>query len=71
MAQASDGTAPSWFVTKTNTDHIYCARNNLAPWVAFMRMEWCGEKEKYQKELMDGGTFCKTPWLACKSKNTK
>jgi hypothetical protein len=65
-------TAPSYFVTKTMTDHIYCARNNLAPWVAFMRMTWCGEadKAKYQKELMDGGTFCKSPWLACKSKNT-
>lgn len=61
-------TAPTYFVTKTNTDHIACARNNLAPWIAFMRLTWCGEK-KYQRELLDGGTFCKSPWLACKSKN--
>jgi hypothetical protein len=63
-------TAPSYFVTKTMTDHIYCARNNLQPWIAFMRMTWCGDMQ-YQAELLDGGTFCKAPWLACKSKNLK
>jgi hypothetical protein len=61
-------TAPSYFVTKTGSDHIACARDNLAPWVAFMRMIWCGDMQ-YQKELLDGGTFCNAPWLACKSKN--
>ena len=59
--------APSIFVTKTDTDHIYCARNNLAPWVAFMRWNFCGE-EKYKKEFMPDGTYCKAPWLACMSK---
>jgi len=59
--------APSVFVTKTNTDHIYCARNNLAPWVAFMRWNFCGE-EKYKAEFMPDGTYCKAPWLACMTK---
>jgi hypothetical protein len=60
--------SPSVFVTKTDTDHIYCARNNLAPWVAFMRWQWCGEQQ-WAKEFMPGGTYCKSPWLDCKSKN--
>jgi hypothetical protein len=59
--------ASSIFVTKTDTDHIYCARNNLAPWVAFMRWNFCGE-DKYEKEFMPDGTFCKAPWLACMTK---
>jgi hypothetical protein len=59
--------ASSIFVTKTMTDHIYCARNNLAPWVAFMRWNFCGE-DKWKKEFMPDGTYCKSPWLACKSK---
>ena len=59
--------APSVFVTKTSTDHIACARNNLAPWVAFMRWNFCGE-EKYKAEFMPDGTYCKAPWLACKTK---
>jgi dienelactone hydrolase len=59
--------APSVFVTKTSTDHIYCARNNLAPWVAFMRWQLCGE-DKWKKEFAADGTYCKSPWLACQSK---
>jgi hypothetical protein len=59
--------APSVFVTKTSTDHIACARNNLAPWVAFMRWNFCGE-EKYKAEFMPNGTYCKSPWLACMTK---
>jgi hypothetical protein len=59
--------APSVFVTKTMTDHIYCARNNLAPWVAFMRWQFCGE-DKWKAEFMANGTYSKTPWLASKSK---
>ncbi len=59
--------APSVFVTKTMTDHIYCARNNLAPWVAFMRWQFCGE-DKWKKEFAADGTYCKAPWLACQSK---
>jgi hypothetical protein len=59
--------APSVFVTKTMTDHIYCARNNLGPWVAFMRWQFCGE-DKWKKEFQPDGTYCKSPWLACMSK---
>jgi hypothetical protein len=59
--------APSVFVTKTMTDHIYCARNNLGPWVAFMRWQFCGE-DKWKKEFAADGTYCKSPWLACQSK---
>jgi hypothetical protein len=58
---------PSIFITKTDTDHIYCARNNLAPWVAFMRWNFCGE-DKWKKEFAPDGTYCKAPWLACKTK---
>jgi hypothetical protein len=58
----------SIFVTKKDTDHIYCARNNLAPWVAFMRWQLCGE-EKWKAEFMPGGTYCSSPWLACMVKN--
>jgi hypothetical protein len=59
--------ASSIFITKTSTDHIYCARNNLAPWVAFMRWNFCGE-DKWKKEFAPDGTYCKAPWLACKTK---
>jgi hypothetical protein len=58
--------APSVFVTKTMTDHIYCARNNLGPWVAFMRWQMCGE-DKWKTEFTPTGTYCKSPWLACQS----
>jgi hypothetical protein len=57
----------SIFITKTMTDHIYCARNNLGPWVAFMRWNFCGE-DKWKKEFMPDGTYCKAPWLACMTK---
>jgi hypothetical protein len=59
--------SPSIFITKTSTDHIMCARNNMAPWTAFMRWQLYGE-EKWKKDLFDNGTYCKSPWLACKSK---
>jgi hypothetical protein len=59
--------APSVFVTKTDTDHIYCARNNLGPWVAFLRWNLCGE-EKWKAEFQPDGTYCKAPWLACQTK---
>jgi hypothetical protein len=60
--------SPVVFVTKTGTDHIQCARNNMAPWTAFMRMTWCGEEAKYKPDFMMGGTYCKSPWQDCKSK---
>jgi len=59
--------APSVFVTKTSTDHVACARNNLGPWVAFMRWNFCSE-EKWKPEFMPNGTYCKSPWLACMTK---
>jgi hypothetical protein len=65
---AAIDTEPSVFVTKTDTDHIYCARNNLAPWIAFMRWTWCGDTQ-YKQEFLDGGTYCKAPWLDCQTKN--
>jgi hypothetical protein len=61
-------TGLSIFVTKTSTDHIACARNNLAPWVAFMRWQFCGE-EQWKAEFEPDGTYCKSPWLACMTKN--
>jgi hypothetical protein len=61
-------TGLSVFVTKTDTGHVPCARNNLAPWVAFMRWQLCGE-EKWKAEFMPDGTYCKSPWLACMTKN--
>ncbi len=58
--------SPVVFVIKDGTDHIQCARNNLAPWVAFMRWQWYGE-EKYKPDFLMNGAYCKTPW-ECRSK---
>jgi hypothetical protein len=56
------------FVIKTGTDHIYCARNNLAPWVGFMRWQWCGETQ-WKPDFLTGGTWCTDPWqTSCQSK---
>jgi len=59
-------TSPVVFVTKDDTGHIPCARNNLAPWVAFMRWQFCGE-EQWKPDFFDGGEYCQNPW-ECKSK---
>lgn len=59
--------APVVFLTKSSTGHIDCARNNLAPWVAFMRWNFYGE-EKWKPDFFTMGTYCKSPWK-CKSKN--
>lgn len=59
---------PSVFVTHTMADHISCARDNMGPWVAFMRWHLCGEEAKWKKEFEAGGTYCKAPWEACKTK---
>lgn len=59
-------TSPVVFLTKDGTDHIACARNNLSPWVAFMRWQLCGE-EQWKPKFFDGGEYCQTPW-DCKSK---
>ncbi|MET0283069.1 MAG: hypothetical protein ABW352_01305, partial [Polyangiales bacterium] len=59
---------PSIFVTHSTTDHIACARDNMGPWVAFLRWRLCGEETQWKKEFAEGGTFCKAPWEACMSK---
>ena len=55
------------FLTKSDTDHIACARNNLAPWVAFMRWQLCSEEQQWKSKFMMGGEYCTNPWM-CKSK---
>jgi hypothetical protein len=62
-------TGLSVFVTHGSTDHIYCARDNLGPWVAFMRWQLCGEEDKWKKEFAPGGTYCQGEWQACMTKN--
>jgi hypothetical protein len=61
---------PVIFVIRSGTDHIACARNNIAPWIAFMRWQLYGE-EKWKNEFFDNGTYCKSPWNSCESKNWK
>jgi hypothetical protein len=58
---------PAVFLTKDGTDHIACARNNLAPWVAFMRWQLCGEEAQWKSKFVMGGEYCASPWK-CKSK---
>ena len=60
-------TQPVVFLIKSDTDHVACARNNLAPWTAFMRWYWYGEEAKYKADFLDGGIYCKAPWT-CRSK---
>ena len=60
-------TEPVVFLIKSGTDHIACARNNLAPWTAFMRWHWYGEEAKYKADFLDGGIYCEGPW-ACGTK---
>ncbi|MDD9934815.1 MAG: hypothetical protein OXT09_14495 [Myxococcales bacterium] len=59
--------SPVVFLTKDSTGHIDCARNNLSPWVAFMRWQFCGE-DQWQPDFFDGGEYCSSPW-ECRSKN--
>jgi hypothetical protein len=61
-------TGPTVFIRHGMTDHIYCARDNLGPWVAFMRWNFCGE-EKWKKEFEPGGYYCMGEWEACETKN--
>lgn len=58
---------PAVFVKHSNTTHVACARDDLGPWVAFMRWNMCGE-EKWKPEFMPGGTYCKAPFEACETK---
>lgn len=62
-------TGLSVFITHGMTDHIYCARDNLGPWVAFMRWQFCGEEAKWKKEFAPGGAFCTGEWNECMTKN--
>jgi hypothetical protein len=59
---------PTVFIRFGMTDHIYCARDNLGPWVAFMRWQFCGE-EKWKKEFEPGGFYCTGEWDECETKN--
>ena len=59
---------PTVFVRRMSTDHIYCARDNLGPWVAFMRWHFCNE-EKWKEEFEPGGAYCTGAWAACETKN--
>jgi len=68
VADYGEVKGPSVFVTHTMADHISCARDNMGPWVAMMRWHLCGEEEKWKKEFQEGGTYCKSPWEACKTK---
>jgi hypothetical protein len=61
-------TGPTVFVRHTNTDHVGCARDNLGPWVAFMRWHFCSE-DKWKKEFERGGAYCMGEWAACETKN--
>lgn len=56
------------FIIKEATDHIMCARNNMAPWTAFLRWQLYGE-EQWKGDLFDGGKYCTPPWASCESKN--
>lgn len=58
--------SPVVFLTKGGTDHTSCARNNLAPWVAFMRWQMCGEESQWKSKFLMG-EYCSAPWT-CKSK---
>lgn len=59
---------PVIFLIKSGTDHIYCARNNLEPWTAWLRWQLYGET-KWKSDFFGSGKYCKTPWNSCKSKN--
>jgi hypothetical protein len=61
-------TGPTVFIRRKGTDHIQCARDNLAPWVAFMRWHFCGE-EKWKADFDSGGVYCTGDWAACETKN--
>jgi hypothetical protein len=57
---------PVAFVKKTGTNYFACAQANLAPWLAFMRWQFCGEA-KFRPDFLTGGTYCANPW-SCRSK---
>jgi hypothetical protein len=59
-------TTPAVFVIKDGTDHFACARENLSPWTAFLRWQFCGE-EQWKPYFMAGGEYCGSPWT-CESK---
>ncbi len=64
----AETTGPTVFIRHTDTDHIFCARDNLGPWVAFMRWQFCGE-DQWKQEFEPGGTYCMGEWAACETKN--
>ena len=60
---------PSIFVTAKMSDHVACGRDNMSPWLAFLRWRLCDEEALWKKEFMAGGTFCTGKWEACMDKN--
>lgn len=60
---------PSIFVTAKMSDHVACGRDNMSPWLAFLRWRLCDEEALWKKEFMAGGTFCTGKWEACMEKN--
>ena len=60
---------PSIFVTAKMSDHVACGRDNMSPWLAFLRWRLCDEEAIWKKEFMAGGTFCMGKWEACMEKN--
>jgi hypothetical protein len=61
-------TGPTVFIRRKSTTHTACARDNLGPWVAFMRWHFCGE-EKWKAEFEPSGAYCMGDWAACETKN--
>ncbi|MBN1652149.1 MAG: hypothetical protein JXA30_00055 [Deltaproteobacteria bacterium] len=61
--------APVVFLTFQGSDHIMCARDNLVPWVSWLRWHLGGEEFR-RDEFVETATspYCKPPW-ECQVKN--
>ena len=59
--------APLVVVVNHDSDHVQCASNNLAPWVAFMRWQFCDE-DQWRPRFFDRGAYCTGTW-ECENRN--
>lgn len=59
---------PGFFMTKSATGLTDCAKNNLEPWVAFMRWRFCYDTDLSGGFLNFDGKYCTAPWT-CKISN--
>jgi hypothetical protein len=50
-------------------DHIMCARDNMAAWIAWLRWQLAGETKWKTNFFLPDGIYCKSPWASCESKN--